>query len=104
MIRLKIGSEERTNGDIEERWIAQQIRKRRKDGTPICVRAKINKGTVNINLSSAACSGSGGSGGGRQPNRKEQKIFELWNKKGLNESNINPGMVISFLKEYEQYC
>lgn len=102
MIRLKIGTEERTNGDIEERWIARQIRKRKEDGTPICVQAKIKKGTVNINLSSAACSGFGG-GGGRQPNWKEQRIFDLWNKKGLNGTDINAGMVISFIKQYEKY-
>lgn len=103
MITLRIGNEERTNGNIEERWIAQQIRKRKEDGIPICVQAVIIKGTVNINLSSAACSDSGG-GGGRQPNRKEQRLIDLWNKKGLNGQDINPGMVISFLKEYEEYC
>lgn len=101
MIRLKIGSEERTNGNIKERWIAQQIRKRRADGTLVCVQAKINKGDVNMVLSSAACSGGDGR---RQPNRKEQKLFDLWDKKGLNGRDINSGMVISFLKEYEEYC
>lgn len=98
MITLKIGNEERKGGNIEERWITRQIRKRKKDGTPICVQANIKKGIVNINLSSAACSGSSG-GGGRQPNRKEQKLIGLWNKKGLNGQEINPGMVISFLNQ-----
>lgn len=44
MITLKIGNEERRNGNIEEKWIAQQIRKRREDGNPICVQAVINHG------------------------------------------------------------
>ena len=72
MITLKIGTEERTNGNIKERWIAQQIRKRRKDGVPIRVRVNIKKGTVNINLSSAACSGSGGSGVEANPTGKNR--------------------------------
>lgn len=103
MITLSIGSEERKDGNITERWIAQQIRKRKEDGTPICVQMSISKGDVNINLTSAACSGFGG-GGGRRPTKKEQRIFDLWNKKGLNGRDINSGMVISFLKEYEEYC
>lgn len=100
MITLRIGTEQRKNGNVEERWIAQQIRKRRNDGQPICVKAIIDEGDVKMSLSSAACSGGGG---GRPPNRKEQKLVDLWNSKGLKGKEINAGMVISFLKKYDQY-
>lgn len=59
MISLKIGSVERKDGNIEERWIAQQIRKRREDGNPICVQAVIHHCDVNIVPTSAACKGTG---------------------------------------------
>ena len=102
MISLKIGNEERTNENIEERWIAQQIRKR--NGQPVCIKLIIREGDVNARFSSRACSRSGGGGNGPIPNRKERQLFKLWDQKGLNGMNINPGMVISFLKEYEEYC
>ena len=102
MISLKIGSEQRTNGDIEERWIAQQIRKR--NGKPVCIKFIIREGDVNARFLSGSCSRSGGGGNGPKPNRKERKLFKLWDQKGLNGTNINAGMIISFLKEYEQYC
>lgn len=99
MITLKIGSEERKGSDIKERWIAQQIRKRRADDYSICIKAVINIGDINIALSTAACAG----GGGRQPNAKEQRLFELWNERGLKGGDVNPGMVVSFLRQYRQY-
>lgn len=102
MITLKNGSEERTNGNIKERWIAQQIRKR--NGKPVCIKSIIREGDVSARFSSGACSRSGGGGNGPKPNRKERQLFKLWDQKGLNGTNINAGMIISFLKEYEEYC
>lgn len=101
MITLKIGNAERKGSDIEERWIAQQIRKRREDGQPICIKMVINIGEINVVLTSRAC--SGGSGGGRNPNRKERKLFELWKERGLKGQDINVGMLVSFLRQYGQY-
>lgn len=100
MISLKIGNEERRNGNIEKRWIAQQLNKR--NGQPVCIELVIREGDVSLPLTSGACSNTGSSGG-RKPNRKELQLFKLWNHKGLNGMDIKPGMLISFLKQYEKY-
>jgi hypothetical protein len=63
----------------------------------------IRKGDVSARFSSGACSRSGGGGGGPKPNRKERQLFKLWDQKGLNGTDINAGMVISFLNQYERY-
>lgn len=102
MISLKIGSSERRNKEITERWISQQLRKRRKANQPICVQLKINAGDVNLFLASGACAGRGGGGGGRRkPKNKELRIIELWKERGLNGTEINPGMLISFFQQLE---
>lgn len=103
MISLKIGSSERQNSDITKRWIAQEIERRQKANQPICVELQINKNAINLFLNSGACS-NGSGGGGRKPNRSEMKIIKLWNQKGLNGNTINPGMLISFLEQYDRYC
>ena len=93
MIRISIGNQDRqysSISDVEERWIAQQLR-RRGNGEP-CVSIELTGADCNMRLSSGACSGGGG--GGPQPNRKERRIFELWNDRA-----VDPGEVISFLKQ-----
>lgn len=101
MVSLKIGNEERRNDNIEERWIAQQLRKR--NGQSVCIKLIIREGDVSARFSSGACSRSGGGGNGPEPNRKERQLFKLWDQKGLNGKEINPGMLISFLNKYEKY-
>jgi hypothetical protein len=53
-------------------------------------------------FTSGACSNGIGQGGS-PPNRKENRLFELWDQKGLNGTNIKPGMIISSLNEYDKY-
>jgi hypothetical protein len=98
MIRISIGSQDRqysSISDVEKRWIAQQLRRRRNGGP--CVSVELTGADCDVRLTTGACSGRGG--GGRQPNRKERRIFELWNDRGLNDSAVDPGDVISFLKQ-----
>lgn len=100
MISLKIGSSERQNEEITERWISQQLRRRRNANQPICVELKIHEEDVNLFLASGACDGRGG-GGGRKPKNKELRIIELWKERGLNGTEIRPGKLISFFKQLE---
>lgn len=100
MITIKIGTEERRGIAIKTRWIAEQIRKRRDDGHKICVKAVINEDDVHITLTTPACVGGGG---GRKPNKKERKLFELWERRGLNGDQITAGDIISFLKQYKKF-
>lgn len=101
MIVLKIGNEERRNGNIEKRWIAQQLNKR--NGRPVCIELVIRQGDVKARFKSGACARGTRGSNGPKPNRKEQKLFELWDQKGLNGTDIKPGMLISFMKQYERY-
>lgn len=101
MISLKIGNEERRNENIEERWIAHQLNKREKQ--PVCVKLVIREGDVKARFTSGACSKSIGGENGPKPNRKERQLFKLWDQKGLNGTNINAGMIISLLNEFDKY-
>ena len=102
MIAIKIGTAERRDGDINVRWITDQVNARRKENEKICVLFKINCGDININLRSRDCPKTGG--GGRKPNVKEQFILDEWNKKGFPMKDINPGMVVSFWKFVKEIC
>jgi len=100
MIRIKIGSAERqlsSISDLDESWINQQVNRRKQDGQAVCVDVSIEQNSVNIRLSTPACSKS--SGGGRPPNRQEEGIFELWDKHGLNRTDFSGGNVVAFFKQ-----
>ena len=43
----------------------------------------------------------GGAGGGRQPNRYEKKVFDLWKKLHLHEESFSGGNVIAFLNQVQ---
>lgn len=104
MITIKIGTAERRGGDINARWITDQVNARRKEGKKICVLFKINCGDLNLNLPSKDCPASGGSGGGRKPNAKEEIILEEWRKKRFPDQDVNPGMVVSFWEFVKRLC
>ena len=101
MMTAAIGNNRRTLSEVRPSWINKQINRRARDGRPTCVRVQIKDGDVSLNLASAHCSSSGG-GGGRQPNRKEQEIIDLWNKRGLNDRDFTGGNLNAFLKQVRQ--
>lgn len=100
MIKIKINEDERLLKDIDEQWINQQINRRRGSGEDICVRVTIQQGNLNMILSTPSSQGGGG-GSGRQPNPQERVVYDLWNKRGLDNNNFNGGNLIAFLKQYE---
>ncbi|MCH8549930.1 MAG: hypothetical protein LAT80_13755 [Balneolaceae bacterium] len=106
MITIKIGTAEHRDGDIDARWITDQVNKRRKEGEKFCVFFKVNCGDVNLNLTSRDCpkSGSGDGGGGRSPNVKEEFILDEWRKKGFPMNDVDPGMVVSFWEFLKRLC
>ena len=97
MITIKIGSSEQSFESADESWINQQINGRRRDGQSVCVRVVINNGSINMALSTPSCTSGGG--GGRPPNAQEQRIFDLWEKQGLNKPDFHGGNLIAFLKQ-----
>jgi len=103
MITIKIGTVERRDGDIDTRWITDQVNARRKEGKIFCVLFKVNCGDVNLNLPSRDCPKAGG-GGGRIPNTKEEFILDEWRKKGFPDQDVKPGMVVSFWEFVKRLC
>ena len=96
MITVKIGTEARDYESADAQWIVQQIRGLERDGLPVCVRVKIEEGSINMTLSTRAC---GGGGGAWQPNAQEQRVIDLWIKHHLDKPEINVGALVSFLRE-----
>lgn len=102
MITLQIGTSERRDGEIEKRWIQDQVNSRKKNGESVCVRIHIQCGDVNLRLKSRDCSKS--TGGSRPLNNKEQHIVDEWTQKGFPNKDINPGMVVSFWEFLKRTC
>ena len=97
MNRIRIGTNERPLAEATESWVNQQIDQRRRDGQSVCVQVFLDEGGVNIILATPTCTSSGG--GGRPPTAKEQELFDLWNRRHLNQQNFTGGDVVAFLKQ-----
>ncbi len=95
-IRVRIGTSERNLYSADESWINQQINCRRQDMQRVCVRVFIKDNFLNMELSTPGCDGGGG---GRPPNSQEERIFDLWNRLGLNRPEFSGGNLIAFLKQ-----
>ena len=102
MITIKIGSAERRDGDMNARWITDQVNARLREGKKFCVLFKVNCGGVNLSLPSRDCPKAGGDG--RKPKAKEEYILDEWRKKGFLEHDIKLGMVVSFWKFVKEKC
>lgn len=102
MITIKIGTNERRNGDINKRWIQDQVNSRKQSDEPICVRFHIECDGINIRLASRDCPQSGG--GSRQLKKREQAIVDEWMKKDFANKDVNPGMVVSYLEFLKRVC
>lgn len=97
MIRVRIGGTEKDERDVKERWINEQLSRRREDYGTACVQVTIHKPPLHMVLSTPGCSSGGG--GGRPPNSQEQSIFALWDRHKLNSSDFKGGNLIAFLKQ-----
>ncbi len=97
MIRVRIGDSERELSSVSENWINQQINRRKADGLSVCARVIIKDSNLNMSLSSAGCPQSATRG--RTPNRNEQEIFDLWEKRGMNNPDFHGGNLVAFLKQ-----
>lgn len=94
MVQVTIGNETRELNDANPQWINEQIGNRRSEGSNVCVRVKIDKGNLDLTLSTLGC---GGGGGGRMPKAEESECLDLWNKLKLNTEDFTSGNLIAFL-------
>lgn len=97
MIKIRIENEERLLAEADEQWINQQINQRRAAGQPVCVRVIIKEGDVDMVLSTPTCGASGP--GGRAARPRESSVFDLWDRRGLNETAFTGGNLVAFLKQ-----
>lgn len=95
MIKIKIGPIEKDLKDANESWINQEIGRLRKSGQPVCVRVRIRTDSLDFTLATPGCGG----GSGRRPKPSEQKIFDLWKKRGLTEEDFSRGNLVAFVKQ-----
>ncbi len=100
MSTIKIGNDQRDLREADAAWIASEIAGRRKDGQAVCVFVQINESGANLPLMTPACRvGASRGGRGREPNAIEVAIIELWNSRGLNSGQVEPGQVIAFVRQ-----
>lgn len=101
-VTVKIGGgEEQVLSDVTERWIIDQITRRRQDSVEVCVVVRIEMAGINLRLTTPACSSAGG--GGRPPNNREEEIINLWNERKLNSADFTGGNVIAFLQQLRRF-
>ena len=96
MIRVRIGNIEKELEDVRESWVNEQLNRRRRDNGSTCVRVTIHKPPLNMVLSTPSCATNGG---GRAPNDRERKIFDLWDRHKLSSSDFTGGNLIAFLRQ-----
>jgi hypothetical protein len=97
MISIRIAGVEKKLEEASESWINQEINRRRADGQAVCVQVTIHTSDLNMVLSTPTC--GGGFGGARPPTRREQEVFDLWDKRGLNRQDFASGGVVAFIKQ-----
>lgn len=98
MITVEIGESKRDLEDASPDWINQQINRRRRDSSPVCVRVCVKCGDIDLVTSTPACPRGGG---GRKATERELKVFELWEKRGLHRENLSGGNLVAFLQQIE---
>ena len=101
MSTIRIGTDERPLGQADPQWITQEIVGRRKDGLPDCVIVTIKTTDLSMHLATPACARGGV--GGRPPTPREQAVFALWRKHGLDDVEFSPGAVVAFVKQVAAY-
>jgi hypothetical protein len=101
MVTVFVGSSQRP---LEEAviggWIEEQFRRQGGDKSAICFSVVIKEQGIDLRLSTPSCGGGGGSS--RPLTQAEDRIVELWRKRGLSDQNTTPGEVQAFLRQLSQ--
>jgi len=100
MIKVSIDGTEKIDNEIDERWIAQQINKRKDEGKTPCVIVEIRENGIDMILSTPNCSHS--AGGSRKPTINEERILNLWEKNHLKSDSFAGGNLVAFIKQLRE--
>lgn len=95
MVRVSIGGIERDVHDAKVPWLREHVEPARARGETVCVRVVIKASDIDMALSTPDCPSAGG---GRRPRPKEQELFDLWEKHGLNSNSFSIGQLNAFLE------
>ena len=96
MIAVQIGDIKKDITHASAAWLHEQIARRRRDGEPVCVQVFVDRGDVHIRLATPDCLTKKG---GRLPSLAEKKLFDLWQRHGLNDSGFTGDNLMAFLKQ-----
>ena len=77
--------------------IGPQINRRLADDLRVCVKVQVREGSINMILSTPQCALAPGNT--RPPTSEEQRIFDLWEKLGLDKQGFAGGQVVAFLQQ-----
>lgn len=99
MIKIQIGEDEKLCEEVSEQWINQQIARRWADGISVCVRVIIKERDLDMIFSTPTCKNP--VGGVRPATPREDKVFDLWKQRGLDNSDFTGGNLIVFLKQFD---
>lgn len=95
--RIAIGSAERDLSDASPRWIREHVLALRSRNIPVCVTISLRTDRLNIGLSTPPCPAARFSE--RDPNPEEERILDLWRKRGMSQDDFEIGQLIAFLNE-----
>ena len=95
MIEISIGGEHRYGRDVTPAWLRSGIDKLRQSGSPVCVKIRIQSGTIDMILATEECPSSVDEGRPFRP--EERKIFELWQRKNLTENQFSVNDLAEFI-------
>lgn len=104
IITIEIGGESKNLADAEPDWITKSVNRQRREGEPVCVRVTIQEDGITLPLVAVGCGSQGGFGGGgggksAEPSRRQKEARIEWTQRGLDQNDIAPGSVVSFVRE-----
>jgi hypothetical protein len=93
------GGDTRDLFPIDATWIRDRVHALRSRGIPVCVRILIESPGLNIILTTPGCPDEPSVE--RETRPMEQRLFDLWERKGMKQKDFEIDQLIAFIKEIE---
>lgn len=97
MKTITIGDAQHDLDSVSGGWIQDHVRALQSRGMAVCVHVQIKSGLIDIAFATPGCGPTQSSD--REPTRDEQRILDLWHKRGLNQLEFDTGQLIAFVNE-----
>jgi hypothetical protein len=100
MKTITIGnSDSRDISPLDTGWLRDRIRELRSRKMAVCVKIRINSPPVDILLKTPGCPSAPSQT--RRSRPEEDRLFDLWERKGMNREDFEIDQLISFVREIE---